>query len=251
MADAWFNPTIQSGAIVSGLIASGQVGQGHYASGSVQGSLAGTSTVASGTFGPNDLGSGSILSGHLASGQVGAGHLSTDAVLSGSVASGQLGTDHHASGTVVTNTNAVIQFQSGTGYSVITEEPISGGRAVALSPSGRIRIAMASVSGRMPAVGVLLSNTLSGIQPSQIILTGFHQFTSGLNDYSGYLAGRVWVGRSGHIVTTSGSWNSGGHLSGDIGQLLGNTVNSGGVLFNIVPMMVSGGPLGIQPGGPF
>jgi hypothetical protein len=64
---------IGSGAITSGLIASGQIGSFH-------------------------LSSGSVTSGKIASGQVGSFHLSSGAIVSGRIASGQVGLYHLASG---------------------------------------------------------------------------------------------------------------------------------------------------------
>jgi hypothetical protein len=121
---------------------------------------------------------------------------------------------------------------SGTQWTALTEEIVSGSVAVCLSQSGNIRIAMASVSGRMPAVGVVFQNTLSGL-PANVYTAGAFQFTSGLVDFSGYLGQSLFVGRSGQIVTTSGSFNSGGLLSGDVIQPIGYALNSGGGMMGI------------------
>ncbi len=104
---------------------------------------------------------------------------------------------------------------------------------------------MAAVSGRMPAIGVVETNVLSG-SPAIIHSLGFHQMTSGMNDYSGYMGKTLYVGRSGQIHQVSGSWGSGGWLSGDMGQILGLVINSGAVLYNIGLRMTSGGPYGLQ-----
>jgi hypothetical protein len=84
-----------SGSIISGAIASGQVGNNHIASGGV---LSGN--IASGQIGVNHLVSGSVVSGTIASGQIGrfhhasgsvtSGHIGNNAVVSGSIASGQI-----------------------------------------------------------------------------------------------------------------------------------------------------------------
>ena len=130
---------------------------------------------------------------------------------------------------------------------IAVEEPISGVRAVAISQSGRIRIAMASVSGRMPAVGVVVDNVLSGAVAT-VENGGYFQYLSGVGnagmfpEYSGNLSNRVWVGRSGHVVVMSGSYASGGWASGDLGQPLGIVFNSGGFLLNVAPIAFSGGP---------
>src|SRR5208282_1036996 len=106
------------------------------------------------------------------------------------------------------------------------QETISGVVAVALSQSGNLLVAMASVSGRMPAIGVVVDNVASGIQ-ANVYTAGIFSVTSGLADYSGYLGQTIYVGRSGQIVTTSGSFNSGGFASGDILQPLANPIASG------------------------
>jgi hypothetical protein len=128
-------------------------------------------------------------------------------------------------------------------------EAISGHRAVFCNQSGQIQIAMSSVSGRMPAIGVVIDSVVSG-GLCNIYQNGFLQFAAGTTDFSGYVGTRAWVGRSGQITSLSGSWSSGGFGSGDIGQHLGQIVNSGAVLVNLNPSAWSGGPLGIPTGGP-
>ena len=185
------------------------------------------------------------------SGDIGSGAI-TGGASSGNycVASGTLNTYDHSSGTCVRAANYVAPLHSGTAWSVITAENISGVRAVALDQSGHLVVAMASVSGRMPAIGIVSDGVLSGI-PANVYTQGFIQHTSGLADYSGYLAKRLWVGRSGQITTLSGSWSSGGFASGDLGQPIGTAINSGAVLANVHPVEWSGGPLGVAAGGTF
>lgn len=214
-----------SGVVLSGTIASGQVGQYHLASGSVQGALGTTPVVASGTLGPNDLASGSVLSGAIASGQIGANHLA-----SGTAAPA------NNSGTVVRAAQFTTPFQSGTSWSLNTEEVISGVRAVCVSQSGQLRVAMASVSGRMPAIGIVVDGVLSGI-PANVYTQGVFSLSSGMADYSGCLGKPVWVGRSGQVVTWSGSFNSGGlnlASGADFIQRLGVAVGSGTFIANVV-----------------
>ena len=127
-----------------------------------------------------------------------------------------------------------------TGLEHTVAEIVSGVRAVALNQSGTLQVAMAAVSGRMPAIGVAVGNALSGAVVSWVQVGGY-QFGSGMSDYSGYLGRRVWVGRSGQIVQWSGSWNSGGFASGDIWQSVGVIANSGAVWFNAAPSLTSGG----------
>ena len=255
-----------SGSVVSGVIASGQVGRFH---------------VASGQFAGFELGSGSIVSGRIASGQVGGNHLASGglqgakvagvasqiasgtvdfadladaSVGSGTVASGQISWPHLASGARVAQAQFISPLASGSPWTILTEEAVSGIRAVAISQSGTLRIAMAAVSGRMPAVGVVVDNVLSGIQ-ANVVTAGPVQFTSGLADYSGFVGRRVWVGRSGQVTTISGSFSSGGFASGDLGQPLGVALwsssggISGAVLLTVSEVEWSGGPLGVAAGG--
>lgn len=227
-----------SGAVVSGIIASGQVGSHHLSSGSVQGylGLPGASHVLSGTLSAFDIGDGQVTSGHHGS--------------------GQLSTYHFGSGATIRNALFSSPVASGTSWELVTEEAISGVRAVCVSQSGNLRIAMAAVSGRMPAIGVAIDNVLSGI-PVNVYNGGLVFFTSGLFTGIAHFGQPVWVGRSGHLVPISGSFGSGGFASGDIGQKMGVAVTrsgsashgSGAVLLSPCTVVWSGGPLGEATGG--
>ena len=228
-----------SGAVSSGSLAPNSVVSGTVASGAIMGQAGGGPfNIASGTVTTNDIGSGSINSGLLGSGQIGNFH----------VASGQIqglggaGVPNIASGTVNAN-NLVSGIPSRLMMddSLTCEENISGVRAVNISQSGYLRVAMASVSGRMPACGIVVGNYLSGASSVPYYTFGAFQFTSGLNDYSGYNGAALYVGRSGNIVVNSGSWASGGYLSGDYQQVLGLVQNSGGIRANVTPIIE--GPL--------
>lgn len=126
-----------------------------------------------------------------------------------------------------------------------TSEAVSGVRAVQIGPSGALRIAMAGVSGRMPAIGISLGNALSG-QGLTYVQYGSFQAWSGL---LGLAPGRVvWVGRSGHLAHLSGSWLSGGLTSGCLWQRVGVAVNSGGLRVHVDLAVFSGvGGVGILP----
>ena len=227
-----------SGSIVSGRIASGQIGNFHVASGQIQGLAgAGVPNVASGTINGNNLSSGAVQSGHMGSGSVLGTALASGAV---SRASLQAGGNPLVSGA---STVPPVITQ-------ITSEVVSGNVAVYSDSSGQIGVAMASISGRWPAVGVAVGNALSGTVVPWVQM-GSLQLTSGMADYSGYLGRRVWLGRSGQITTISGSWSSGGFASGDVGQPLGIIANSGAIHFNVIPVIWSGGPLGVAAGGTF
>jgi hypothetical protein len=193
--------------------------------------------VTSGDLGPNVVVSGNVASGAL-NGAIGGAN---DSIASGSVGStnigsGQIQNVNLASGTIARAANYAGVFFSGLwGFPLITEETISGARAVHVTQSGTLRVAMASVSGRMPAVGISFDNVLSGI-PAIVYTQGAFQFTSGMNDFSGYLGKALFVGRSGQIVAQSGNWNSGGlnAASGqDLIQRVGLIINSGGCSISV------------------
>ena len=154
------------------------------------------------------------------------------------IASGTLGTYDGSSGMTMWGSVVTTPFNSGLNYSVaplISQETISGVKAVYISQSGTLGIAMASISGRMPAVGIVLDNVLSGI-PVNVFTQGSFQLSSGMAHYSGWLGKPLFVGRSGQIVPTSGSWNSGGlslGSGGDFVQRVATAVNSGAFLINV------------------
>jgi hypothetical protein len=169
-------------------------------------------------------------------------------IVSGNVQSGQLSTYHLSSGTIASISQYVSTYASGTNVTNMTQEIISGVRAVHITQSGHIRIAMASVSGRMPAIGVVWDNVLSGIQ-CNVYTDGVLQFTSGLGLFSGSIGSPVWVGRSGQITLISGLFNPNGFASGDYGQKMGIVSNSGAVCFRVDPTVWSGGPMGSPTAG--
>lgn len=230
---------------VAGLTLTGGANKGAFifSPGTVAGDYAAIVTQMSGG------GGASLTSGIIVSGLIG-----NVAVNSGNLASGAVGWPHMASGYAVGQSGIIIDYTqgppvfglsgsfagttaSGGGYTLVTEEVISGVRAVQISQSGRLRVAMASVSGRMPAFGVVVDNVASGAAATVYDL-GSWDVRSGMADYSGYLGSLVYVGRSGQIVTASGSWNSGGFFtaSGDQIQSIGVAEASG--RFNLGP----GGP---------
>ncbi len=166
-------------------------------------------------------------------------------IASGGVTSGMLGRnsiqpENLVSGSPVQLTAPIF---SGGPNAPITAEVISGGRAVRIDASGQIQIAMASVSGRMPAMGIARDNYLSGVACT-VLTGGYVQFASGMADFSGGTGSRLFVGRSGQVVLISGSWTSGAFGSGDLGQVIGVVQNSGGMVFDLgSPDYRSGGPM--------
>lgn len=253
-----------SGSITQYALASGVGGGGTgVASGTVAGYFGSTRDILSGTVGVWDfgsgaviagtIGSGAIVSGNIASGQIGVNHCASGVlnnsglILSGQIGSGQVGV--LASGCVssynlqsgTTATWALQSMMSVSGVSqyinapLTTTEIISGGRAVCISPSGNLQIAMASVSGRMPAIGLVWDSCASGTV-CNVMVAGAMPFETPIGTgfpYSGLVGRTLYVGRSGQITPYSGSFNSGGFKSGDLLQSIGVVVNSGTGAFNV------------------
>lgn len=224
-----------SGILNSGLITSGKIGNAAVVSGS----------IGSGQIGPRHLDGANLASGLFLRStngvnfgwannyqliSQGSGGIATQAPTLAFLTTPQF---TWSIGAGATEVNFDLQL---TDQSRTTEEPISGVRAVSISKSGTLRIAMAGVSGRMPAVGVVTENFASGVN-ANVYSLGLHQVTSGLVDFSGYLGENLFVGRSGHVVTASGSWNSGGVQSGCVLQRIGTIYNSGAFGLKIAPAL--------------
>lgn len=263
---------IQSGGIVSGLIGAGQIGVFHLQSGLQTSGLVLSGGLGSGQVAAVHVQSGTLIAGAginitfglsgitvvnasgssvaLASGNVTSGYLGTIAnsiaVISGKIGSGAIqgslggGYFNIASGTIGTNDIGSGAVITAANYFILgsfnTMELISGIRGAAINPSGYVQIAMASVSGRNPCFGLVTSNVASG-SAATIYTAGQFQFnmtaaSSGLVDYSGYVGQVAYLGRSGQVVSVSGSYNSGGFGPNDIIQELGIIVNSGSIVMN-------------------
>lgn len=242
---------LASGSVTSGAISSGQVSQfalasgavnsGQVASGSIVGAVGAGRSIASGTVAHPDFGSGAVLSGDIASGQIGAFHLASGVLQS-------------ISGTIETAARQIIDDFSAGGTPLLSEENISGFVAVAISQSGNLRVAMPSISGRAPAVGIAISGALSG-QATSFWTDGFFQIplNSGSYNFSGAIGQPVYISRSGQIGVWSGGFLSGGLLSGDIPQRVGIVVNSGGIRLSVDPFTKDSvqsppGPMWLQSG---
>lgn len=140
---------------------------------------------------------------------------------SGSVQSGDF-----ASGVAAPFANGLLDVYPST-------EAISGGRAVGFNGSGLAIIAMASVSGRMPAIGVTPFNYASGdsvvvFRNGQLLNTALS--TDGLSGgISGLVNRLVYVGRSGNLT----GWFSGRlatpESSGDVQQAVGFGISWSGI----------------------
>jgi hypothetical protein len=197
----WTAPTatVASGGIQSGMIASG----------AVQGFFGSTRHIASGTVGVFDFGSGAVIAGTVGSG----------AIVSGNIASGQLSTFHFASGAKIDSAEWLIDDI------FVTNEVISGGKAVAFNQSGQLVIAMAGVSGRMPAVGILPTNVASG--SAATIYRNGRLFNTIFN-FSGWTGSEVFVGQSGDVVASGNPTNSGA-----VQQILGVSIAGSGIMIQI------------------
>ena len=253
---------LANGSVQSGTIASGQVGPAQLASGAALAGIT-SGSIASGDIGNNSVTSGNIASGQislfhmasgfngwsggggasLTSGSITSGYIGNAAVTSGNIASGQIAMSHLASGMPQAITSGLIA-QSGNAnvntpvYSQNTTQMISGVRAVSFNGTGAVQIAMASVSGTMPAVGVVYDNVASG-SAAQIYDRGSVTIGSGAMTAIGQ---PVWVGRSGQICNMSGTFMSGGFSSGDVGQMIGTAQGTLSFLVRVGdPILWSGG----------
>lgn len=152
----------------------------------------------------------------------GGGQVGTGGIVSGKVASGSLDFPSFASGAKIDSAEWLIDD------SFTTAEIISGATfavAVAFTQSGTLQTAMASVSGRMPTVGVVIANVASGVAAT--VYRAGRVFSAAFN-FSGWMNQPIYVGRSGQL-SASGAPTS----SGDIQQIIGVSVNQSGLLVQI------------------
>jgi hypothetical protein len=219
-------------AVQSGNIRSGTIGHIHIrAQGILSGDLGAASVVGNAFLVNSMVASGSLGANDIGIGQIGSGHIFADAVVSGKIGSGN----------IITYSRVVAED------SYVTQETISGVRAVQINRSGFLRIAMAAVSGRMPANGVAFGNALSG-GALLFVVTGKNvgpaaEIGSGLC-ISGRMGSRLWVGASGQLVTISGGGPTIGvgiTNSGAQGQLIGIVASSGAVYINTDPPFLLSG----------
>ena len=228
------NAHLGSGAVLSGHIGSGQVGQFHISSGAVTSGKLGVTGVPTGSkFLRDDFSWQTATAGAIASGDVQSGHVASGAVQGylGStrhIASGTVGIYDFGSGAIAPISQFSAPLFSGTAWTAITEEIISGVRAVSLSESGALRIARADSSVTMPAIGVVVDNVASG-RVANVYTAGPFQFTSGMADYSGYLGHNLWVSLSGTLLPYSAV----GFYGGCPEQSVGSVTNSGGAVIKV------------------
>ena len=240
--------SLGSGQVISGNIASGQIGQFHFSNGAVtSGAIAsgsvGSVHIADGAIRSGEIASGSIGQFHLSSGSVTSGTLGNNSVVSGSVASGQIGTFHIASGGVLSGNIAsgqVGQFHLSSGS--VTSGAISSGVV------GVNHLASGSVTSGAIASGVIGINHLA----SGSVRSG--AISSGVIGQFHHASGSVTSGHIGNNAVVSGSiasgtigtfhFSSGGVLSGNIasGQIGVNHLGSGSVTSGAI----SSGVIGIN-----
>lgn len=205
-------------------VLSGAVSSGEIASGSVQGFFGPVRNIASGTVGVFDFGSGAVIAGTVGSG----------AVVSGNIASGQIGSGHLASGLV---NNLLWDVEQ-----LATVESVSGLKAVSVTSGGVVALAMAGSGLRLPVVGIVALNYVSG-DTASVLRQGKITPTSGLDfRWSGKVGQLLYAGSGGEIVSQSLL------VSGQAWQKLGFAL-SGSMLVQIDPSIFSGGIAG--PAGTF
>jgi hypothetical protein len=108
----------------------------------------------------------------------------------------------------VTSDGSVVEGRQLYDYLASIEEFAAGPKAVAFAGSGLIRMAMAGVSGRMPAVGITLdspASILSGYTAGEYgaLVRYWGRVNSFQFNFSGYPVGQsIWVGQSGDLVLT-------------------------------------------------
>jgi len=251
-----------SGSILSGLIASGQIGNNHLASGSAIGNLiSGAVTsgfiasgsinlymISNGGIGSGNISSGNICTYHIASGQVQSGNISSGCIIgqlgsgarciaSGTIASFDLGNNVILSGNLGSGQVSPSHIASGIFFSFLTPcvEMISGFRAVCMTSGNTIANANAASGLRLPSIGICTSNYISG-SVCQVITFGVITVTSGMDLLWSGQAGRQLFAGSGGIICVQGSltsgmgWNRIGiAVSGGISVMLSPEVTSGGL----------------------
>ena len=242
--------SLGSGSIQSGMIALGAVTSGDIASGAFATSQITSGLIASGAVGQyalssgtaiSNIQSGSITATMLASGVAGGGggSVTSGSITGYDIASGAIQQLNIANDLSVAWAGSVAPFNQPFANN-ITNTVVTAGElftgsdyAVCFNQSGNVIRAMASVSGRMPAVGWTNAGPYSSGSQMQIYVIGVGQTTN--TSFSGNFGQPVYVGRSGQIVVASGSFNSGGFASGDIIQQMGVAFASGLFMLNVSP----------------
>lgn len=111
---------------------------------------------------------------------------------------------------------------AGGTFPVLVDESIPAMSPVAVSPLGNFWQAMASVSGRMPAMGFAQQAALSGTQTT-LYSHAMVPFTHSAS-FSGLVSSQAFVGRSGGVVAGNPSQI---FALGDVVQPIGSVLASG------------------------
>lgn len=220
---------LAAGVVFSGNIASGQVSQFHLSSGAVN---------------SGHIGNAAVVSGSVASGQLFTLHVASGGFLSGAIGSGQIARFHLASGQVFSGAGAsgFIDNLLWNSEQIATVETVSGFKAVCVTSGGVLALAMAGSGLRLPALGVVALNLVSGAVAT-LLRGGKITPTSGLDfRWSGKAGQLLYVGSGGEVVSQALL------VSGQSWQRLG-TAYSGGLYIGISPVVTSGGIAG--PAGTF
>jgi hypothetical protein len=207
---------------------------------SVSGMTFEPSNQTSGLIGRYVVAQGEVFSGAIASGSIHLFGLAAAALTPANVDminNDAFSTLKFASGISAAFTSECVDgmVTAGAGETFFSEEAISGVKAVNISQSGYLRIAMAGVSGRMPAVGIVDWDMVSGQSTSGQYVTwgGPIRVTSGLIPTSG-LGLPLYVGMSGEISTKDGI------SSGMVVQQVGINKDVETVLVSVEPFVSSG-----------
>jgi hypothetical protein len=206
---------LASGVVLSGSIASGQIGYLHLSSGAAIANLQ-SGSIVSGFLANNSVVSGSTTSGqigrmHLSSGAVNSGQIGAGAVLSGSIISGQVSNSHLASGTAIGN------LQSGSiGSGRLANASVVSG-SIASGQIGRMHLSSGAINSGQIGFGAVVSGSIASGQISNSHLA------------SGAAIGNLQSGSIGSGRLANASVVSGSIASGQIGQmhLSSGAVNSG------------------------
>jgi hypothetical protein len=129
-------------------------------------------------------------------------------------------------------------------------EQFTGPKAVTFAGTGFIRMAMAGVSGRMPAVGIVTASVVSGYatsgdHPSEmgVLVRYAGRVNSFAFNFSGYNNGQaIWVGQSGDLVLTPPTG------SGMPQQIIGMVTNGSGMFVGSMPTLDID-PMNLNPRG--
>jgi hypothetical protein len=232
---------LANNSVVSGSIASGQVGRYHLSNNSVF-----SGHISSSEIGSVHLNSGAAI-GNLLSGSIGSGLLANNSVVSGSIASGQIGVNHLISGLITTLTLGSGQVTSGNIASGVVFRLLSGNitsgfignnavvsGSIASGQIGTNHLSNNSVVSGSIASGQVGTYALAATTPTSgnvLQLNGTSMQWNALPTLT-ITSGSITSGMIGNAAVVSGSIGSGqitnNHISS--GSLLNTAFRSGQVL---------------------